>query len=61
MALAGEELEELGPDRIDARELAGDAEEVEIGLRLGRGDASAHVYFSDLTHEYIRINADYTT
>jgi glutamate N-acetyltransferase/amino-acid N-acetyltransferase len=61
MALAGEELEELGPDRIDARELADDAEEVEIGLRLGRGDASAHVYFSDLTHEYIRINSAYTT
>jgi glutamate N-acetyltransferase / amino-acid N-acetyltransferase len=61
MALAGEELEELGPDRIDARELADDAEEVEIGLRLGRGDASARVYFSDLTHEYIRINSAYTT
>ena len=61
MALAGEELEELGPDRIDARDLAGDAEEVEIALRLDRGDASAHVYFSDLTHEYIRINAEYTT
>ena len=29
--------------------------------RSGRGDASAHVYFSDLTHEYIHINAEYTT
>ncbi len=28
---------------------------------LGRGEAAAHVYFSDLTHEYIRINAEYTT
>ena len=28
---------------------------------LGRGEASAHVYFSDLTHDYIGINAEYTT
>ena len=62
MALAGEELEELGPDRIEAAELASDA-------RRGRDRASAsaaataraHVYFSDLTHDYIRINAEYTT
>jgi glutamate N-acetyltransferase / amino-acid N-acetyltransferase len=61
MALAGEELAELGPDRIAAGELADEAREAEIGVRLGRGDAAAHVYFSDLTHEYIRINAEYTT
>jgi glutamate N-acetyltransferase / amino-acid N-acetyltransferase len=61
MALAGEELEELGPDRIQAAELASDAPEAELSVRLGRGEASAHVYFSDLTHDYIRINAEYTT
>jgi glutamate N-acetyltransferase / amino-acid N-acetyltransferase len=61
MALAGEELEELGPDRIQAAELASDQAEAELSVRLGRGDAGAHVYFSDLTHEYIRINAEYTT
>jgi glutamate N-acetyltransferase/amino-acid N-acetyltransferase len=61
MALAGEELEELGPDRIDAAELAGDAAEAEIAIRLGRGESSAHVYFSDLTHDYINLNAEYTT
>jgi glutamate N-acetyltransferase/amino-acid N-acetyltransferase len=60
-ALAGTELGELGPDRIDAAELGGDGSEVELAIDLGRGDASAHVYFSDLTHEYIRINAEYTT
>lgn len=60
-ALAGVELAELGPDRIDAGELGGDATEVELAVALGRGDASAHVFFSDLTHEYIRINAEYTT
>jgi len=61
MALAGEKLEELGPDRISAADLAGDGAEAEIGVTLGRGKASAHVYFSDLTAEYIRINAEYTT
>ena len=30
-------------------------------MRLGRGEASAHMYFSDLNHEYVRINAEYTT
>ena len=61
MALAGEELDELGPDRIQAAELASDQPEAELSVRLGRGDASAHVYFSDLTHDYIRINAEYTS
>jgi glutamate N-acetyltransferase/amino-acid N-acetyltransferase len=61
MALAGEELEELGPDRIDADALAGDEAEAEIAIRLGRGTASAHLYFSDLNYEYVRINAEYTT
>ena len=61
MALAGEELDELGPDRIQAAELASDQAEAELSIRLGRGDAGAYVYFSDLTHDYIRINAEYTT
>jgi glutamate N-acetyltransferase / amino-acid N-acetyltransferase len=61
MALAGETLGELGPAEIDADELGGDRAEAEIEVRLGRGKATAHIYFSDLTHEYIRINAEYTT
>jgi glutamate N-acetyltransferase/amino-acid N-acetyltransferase len=60
-ALAGEDLEEIGAERIDAAELAAEVEEAEIGLRLGRGGASAHVWFSDLGYEYVRINAEYTT
>jgi glutamate N-acetyltransferase/amino-acid N-acetyltransferase len=60
-ALAGEELEELGPDRIEAAELGSERDEVELSVELGRGEASSHVYFSDLTHDYIRINAEYTT
>jgi glutamate N-acetyltransferase / amino-acid N-acetyltransferase len=61
MALAGEELAEPGPHSIDFEELGADTAEAEIGIALGRGDASAHVFFSDLTHEYIRINSEYTT
>ncbi len=61
MALAGERLAELGLAQIDAEALGGEEAEAEIAVRLGRGEASAHMYFSDLTHEYIRINAEYTT
>jgi glutamate N-acetyltransferase/amino-acid N-acetyltransferase len=60
-ALAGEELRELGPDRINATELASESAEAELSVRLGRGEAAAHVYFSDLTYDYVRINAEYTT
>jgi len=60
-ALAGEDLDELGAGNIDAAELGGETEEAEIGLRLGRGEHAAHVWFSDLGYEYIRINAEYTT
>jgi glutamate N-acetyltransferase/amino-acid N-acetyltransferase len=61
MALAGEDLEEIGGDSIDNAELAADVPEAEIGLRLDRGEHSAYVYFSDLGYEYVRINAEYTT
>jgi glutamate N-acetyltransferase/amino-acid N-acetyltransferase len=60
-ALAGEDLEEIGADSIDADELGGETAEAEIGLRLGRGEHRAHVWFSDLGYEYVRINAEYTT
>jgi glutamate N-acetyltransferase/amino-acid N-acetyltransferase len=61
MALAGERIDELGPDRIDASDLGSDAEEAELRVRLGRGEGSARVYFSDLTCDYVRLNAEYTT
>jgi len=60
-ALAGEDLEEIGADSIDAAELGAEVPEAEIGLRLGRGEHRAHVWFSDLGYEYVRINAEYTT
>jgi glutamate N-acetyltransferase/amino-acid N-acetyltransferase len=61
MALAGEEVEELGLDHIDASEFESEDPEVEVSLRLGRGDHAAHVWFSDLGYDYVRINAEYTT
>ena len=60
-ALAGEELPELGPDRIDAAELGEETPEPELSVTLGRGQISARLYFSDLTYDYVRINAEYTT
>ncbi len=61
MALAGEELPELGPAEIDASELGGEEAEAELSLALDRGEFAAHVYFSDLSKRYIEINAEYTT
>jgi glutamate N-acetyltransferase/amino-acid N-acetyltransferase len=60
-ALAGEELPELGAENIDAAELGADVPEAEIGLRLGRGEHNAHVWFSDLGYDYVKLNAEYTT
>ncbi len=60
-ALVDEDLEEIGAESIDAGELGGEEPEAEIGLRLGRGEHRAHVWFSDLGYEYVRINAEYTT
>jgi glutamate N-acetyltransferase/amino-acid N-acetyltransferase len=61
MALAGEDLEEIGADSIDSSALGGEETEAEIGLRLDRGGHAAHVWFSDLGYEYVRINGEYTT
>ena len=60
-ALVGEDLDEIGSESIDAKDLASEGTEAEIGLRLGRGEHRAHVWFSDLGYEYVRINAEYTT
>jgi glutamate N-acetyltransferase / amino-acid N-acetyltransferase len=61
MALEGAELPELGLDHIDAAELGSDAREVEAVLRLDRGEHAAHVWFSDLGYDYVKLNAEYTT
>ena len=61
MALAGEELAEIGADTIDAAELGAESPRPRSALRLDRGEGAAHVWFSDLGYEYVRINAEYTT
>jgi glutamate N-acetyltransferase/amino-acid N-acetyltransferase len=61
MALAGEDLEEIGADAITTELGDEGLREAEIGLRLRRGEHGAHVFFSDLGYEYVRINAEYTT
>ena len=35
--------------------------EYEMHIALGRGDGTAEIFFCDLTHAYVSINADYTT
>jgi glutamate N-acetyltransferase/amino-acid N-acetyltransferase len=34
-------------------------EEILIDIRLGRGDADERIWTSDLSHDYVRINAEY--
>ncbi len=37
------------------------SDEVEIDVSLGTGRSSAHVWTCDLSYDYVRINAEYTT
>jgi glutamate N-acetyltransferase/amino-acid N-acetyltransferase len=37
------------------------ASEVEVTLDLGAGRATAHVWTCDLSYEYVKINAEYTS
>lgn len=60
-ALAGEDLTHLGPDSVEATELGEDGREAEVAIELGRGDHRHEIYFSDIGHGYIEINAEYTT
>jgi len=65
ISFAGEEVLRRGmsvdraAERRAARKIRKQAYGIDIGLGLGSG--SAFVYFSDLTREYIRINAGYRT
>jgi glutamate N-acetyltransferase/amino-acid N-acetyltransferase len=37
------------------------ADEVELSVELGAGRASAHIWTCDLSYDYVKINAEYTT
>ncbi len=51
---------ERAPDYTEADgQTAFNAEEVRIAIDLGRGEAVAQKYTCDLSHEYVRINAEY--
>jgi len=50
-----------GPAARKRAEIALKAEEIEIAVDLGRGPGEARLFTCDLTYEYIRVNADYTT
>lgn len=53
-AVANQYREEQGQAEMDK-------DEILIRIRLGRGDCSETVWTSDLSHDYVRINADYRT
>jgi glutamate N-acetyltransferase/amino-acid N-acetyltransferase len=46
-------------ERRAARKIRKEAYGIEVDLGLGKG--THHLYFSDLTHDYVRINAGYRT
>ncbi|HEB88254.1 MAG TPA: bifunctional glutamate N-acetyltransferase/amino-acid acetyltransferase ArgJ [Deltaproteobacteria bacterium] len=50
-----------GPAARKRAERALRAEEVAIEVDLGRGSGRARIFSCDLTYEYVRINAEYTT
>ena len=50
-----------GRRRAPAAARALRAKEIEVEVRLGAGRAEAQVWTCDLSYDYVRINADYTT
>lgn len=50
-----------GPGSLEAAERAMRERVVPVAIDLGLGDASAKLATNDLTTEYVRINAEYTT
>ena len=50
-----------GCGQATGKEAAFEGDEVEIEIGLPGEGAETEVFFSDLGHEYIHINADYTT
>ena len=53
---------EAHPDYSEELGLAAMAgTDIEIDIRLGRGDCEETIWTSDLSHEYVRINAEYRT
>jgi glutamate N-acetyltransferase/amino-acid N-acetyltransferase len=53
--------DDLGPDELQALEQAVSGDEVEYALTIPGEGGETEVFFSDLSHEYVTINAEYTT
>ncbi|MCL4473243.1 MAG: bifunctional glutamate N-acetyltransferase/amino-acid acetyltransferase ArgJ [Actinobacteria bacterium] len=51
---------EQAPDSARLKEIMSQ-QEISVTLDLKRGQASGTMYFSDLTHDYVTLNAEYTT
>lgn len=49
------------PFDADALSRAMDAKEIDIDVDLQSGDAASEIFTCDLTYEYVRLNAEYTT
>ena len=50
-----------GPAARKRAEKAHEAEEIKIQVDLGLGKHSARLFTCDLTYDYVKINAEYTT
>jgi glutamate N-acetyltransferase/amino-acid N-acetyltransferase len=52
-----------GPTNFNASKLKDifQKDKIEVRISLGGGDKSYYVYTSDLSHDYIKINAEYST
>ncbi|MHB9054321.1 MAG: bifunctional glutamate N-acetyltransferase/amino-acid acetyltransferase ArgJ [Thermoleophilia bacterium] len=48
------------PDSVRLKEIMSQ-QEISVTLDLKRGQAASTMYFSDLTHDYVTLNAEYTT
>lgn len=59
--VSGSEIVELSGEEWEALERAVAAPEVDLELTVPGSGAETEVFFSDLTHEYVRINAEYST
>lgn len=58
LARGGVACHETGPDRLES---IMSRPEISVTLDLNRGAAEYTMYFSDLGHEYVSLNAEYTT
>jgi glutamate N-acetyltransferase/amino-acid N-acetyltransferase len=59
--VSGSTVLDLGPEDLRELQRAMDAAEVEMELTVPGEGGETEVFFSDLTHEYVQLNAEYTT